>query len=549
MKYFQARWFKTLGLASLIVGAAACSKTEETVGGMNSADIVDEIGQATALVCPGSTGCSKADGALYVGAAAVAITPAIETWDDTNDNGKCDGNEVWEDLNGNGQWDPVWVAGFSAGRAATGVHDDVWARVITFEQGDVSYAIVSYDLVGFFHPDVVQLRLDAKAAGLDFDHIMVSSTHQHEGPDTMGLWGATNFETGYDANYIKFILGKTVDALKQAKDGQKKATMKVARTEAAEYIADTREPIVVEQSLYGINFLAEDQSVISTLVNWGNHPEALGARNTLITSDFPHYTREKLEAHYPGSTTVYVSGNMGGLMTTIGLNICPDEEGNDTCKQGTYERAQVVGEGVANKVIAALDGAEAQTFSDLSIGFRRMPFFVKTTNPKFALALIVGLLTRRVYDTETNELIEGLDLQQLGYDDILDGEIKLDTEVNVLNIGPVDMLTVPGELYPELWLEQDNGMSLAERPEGGDFPDAPTEVSLMSTLRDDSFKLIANQGNDSIGYIIPKAQYDVVRPRAYYEDGQYGEDNSVGEDAAPWVLDGVYKMFELGLDL
>ena len=59
------------------------------------------------------------------------------------------------------------------------------------------------------------------------------------------------------------------------------------------------------------------------------------------------------------------------------------------------------------------------------------------------MALIVGLLTRRVYDTETNELIEGLDLQELGYDDILDGEIKLDTEVNVLNIGPVDMLTVP----------------------------------------------------------------------------------------------------------
>ena len=71
-------------------------------------------------------------------------------------------------------------------------------------------------------------------------------------------------------------------------------------------------------------------------------------------------------------------------------------------------------------------------------------------------------------------------------------------------------------------------MSLAERPEGGDFPDAPLEVSLISTLRDDAIKIIANQGNDSIGYIIPKAQYDVVRPRAYYEDGQYGEDNSVG---------------------
>ena len=137
MKKYQSNWIRILGFASVITATIGCSKTEETVGGMNSADIVDEIGQATALVCPGSRGCEKADGALYVGAAAVAITPAIETWNDTNDNGKCDGDEVWEDLNGNGQWDPVWVAGFSAGRAATGVHDDVWARVITLEP--VSY--------------------------------------------------------------------------------------------------------------------------------------------------------------------------------------------------------------------------------------------------------------------------------------------------------------------------------------------------------------------------------------------------------------------------
>ena len=59
---------------------------------------------------------------------------------------------------------------------------------------------------------------------------------------------------------------------------------------------------------------------------------------------------------------------MGGLMTTIGL-ICPDAEGNDTCKQGTFDRAQVVGEGVATKLINALDGADAQTFDDINIDF------------------------------------------------------------------------------------------------------------------------------------------------------------------------------------
>ena len=47
---------------------------------MNSINIVDEIGQATELVCPGSAGCQNATGDLYIGASAVYITPAIETW-------------------------------------------------------------------------------------------------------------------------------------------------------------------------------------------------------------------------------------------------------------------------------------------------------------------------------------------------------------------------------------------------------------------------------------------------------------------------------------
>ena len=56
---------------------------------------------------------------------------------------------------------------------------------------------------------------------------------------------------------------------------------------------------------------------------------------------------------------------LGSLMTTIGLNICPDAEGNDTCKQGTFDRAQVVGKGVATKLITALDIAVADPMTSI----------------------------------------------------------------------------------------------------------------------------------------------------------------------------------------
>lgn len=551
MNITRSRTWYAAFAAVVALGAtlSACpdGNQESPFANMDSSIIVDEHNQTTALVCPGAKGCENASGALRVGVAAKSITPVIETWEDTNGNGRQNGDEPFDDVNGNGVWDPVWIAGFSAGRAANGVHDDNWSRVVTLEQGDISMAIVSLDLVGYFHPDVIAIRLAAKDAGLDFDHIMVTSTHQHEGPDSMGLWGENNSVTGYDPAYIALVVEKTVEALAEAKENMQEATLRVATTEAPEYVNDTRLPIVIDQSIHAINFEATDGSVISTLLFWGNHPEALGSRNKLITSDFPHYIRESLEAHYPGSVAVYATGLLGGLMTTIGLNVCPDEEGEDTCEQGTFERAQVIGEGVAQKAIAALESADARTFSDdLQLGVRRWPYYVKTTNPKFSLALVLGLLTRRVYDDETLRMFQGEDLKNLSYDDILAGTVKLDTEVNHIRIGPLDLLTVPGELYPELWLSKEGGGDYIETPEGGDYPDAATETPLETFLRDDAYRIVVNQGNDSLGYIIPKTQFDVLRPRAYGEEGQYGEDNSLGEEAAPDLLENVIRLFELG---
>ena len=111
---------------------------------------------------------------------------------------------------------------------------------------------------------------------------------------------------------------------------------------------------------------------------------------------------------------------------TIGLNICPDAEGNDTCKQGTFDRAQVVGEGVATKLIlpsmVQMHRPSMTSISDSGDSLSSLRHQSEIRLGAYCRILPVGLFT------ETNELIEGLDLQELGYDDILDGEIKLDTE-------------------------------------------------------------------------------------------------------------------------
>ncbi|MEC9465396.1 MAG: hypothetical protein VX834_06410 [Myxococcota bacterium] len=537
------QWPTGLLVFGFLLSSGCTTQRQEAVP-LDSRLVADVNGQATNLVCPGAVGCEVSDGHFRVGAGKAVITPLVETWTDSNGNGQQDGDESFEDLNGNGIWDPVWIAGFGTGRAATGVHDDVWTRVITMERGNTRLAVVSLDLVGLFHPDVVALRLAVQEAGLEFDHITVASTHQHEGPDTMGIWGKSSFETGYDPHYIDFVIKQTVEALRQSLATMEMAAMRVGLGEASHLVTDTRLPEVMEQSIHTINFERSDGSVITSLVVWGNHPEALGNRNTLLTSDYPHYLREKMEAAQPGSVAVFFSGILGGLTTTIGVNGCPDHDGVEQCPQGTFERAQYIGEGAAAVALESLARADVVEDSSPELSFRRHAYMVGTTNPNFALGLILGILSRRVYGDDGTK-VEGDGLLELRYEDLINEVWKLDTEVNSLHIGPVDILTVPGELYAELWLDGEEGVSLIENPPGADYPNANLEPALSSLLREDAIRIVVNQANDSLGYIIPQAQFDVEAPHAYEEDGQYGEENSLGYKAGPELFEAVQRMLEL----
>src|SRR5689334_5132705 len=53
---------------------------------------------------------------------------------------------------------PVWLAGFSNHRAATAVHDDLWAVALVLDDGFTRLGIVALDAIGFFHDDVIAVR-------------------------------------------------------------------------------------------------------------------------------------------------------------------------------------------------------------------------------------------------------------------------------------------------------------------------------------------------------------------------------------------------------
>src|SRR5438874_462304 len=92
---------------------------------------------------------------------------------------------------------PVFMAGFGQDRKATKIQDPLMARAVVLRTGDRKLAIVSIDVVGFFYANVLHVRKELK----DFAYVLVSSTHNHEGPDTLGLWGSNPFTSGIDTLY------------------------------------------------------------------------------------------------------------------------------------------------------------------------------------------------------------------------------------------------------------------------------------------------------------------------------------------------------------
>src|SRR5437870_5228156 len=92
---------------------------------------------------------------------------------------------------------PVYMAGFGKNRKATGVHDPLMARAVVFAHAGRKLAMVSVDVVGLFQATVERMR--SKLPG--FTYVLVSSTHNHEGPDTLGLWGPNALSSGIDPAY------------------------------------------------------------------------------------------------------------------------------------------------------------------------------------------------------------------------------------------------------------------------------------------------------------------------------------------------------------
>ena len=103
--------------------------------------------------------------------------------------------------------------------------------------------------------------------------------------------------------------------------------------------------------------LGPPSDVLATVLNFSNRPESLGSNNTLITSDFPHYVRKRIEAEF-GGMAIWIGGALGVLQSPLDLDVL-DPVTNLPAVRRTFRFAEVYGQALADRAIAAIDVQEA----------------------------------------------------------------------------------------------------------------------------------------------------------------------------------------------
>jgi hypothetical protein len=482
---------------------------------------------AIALLAAGCGG--QAAPPLRAAAAVVDLTPAVETFTDLDGDGRWQPGEPLEDLDGDGAWDPVWIAGFGMGRYATEVRDPIEARILVFERGGLRLGLVSVDWVGFLFDDLARLRLELEDSGPALDYLVVSSTHNHEGPDTIGIWGPDVGHTGRDEAYLTRSRAAIRAGLREALERLEPVRIRAAVGRTEGLVHDSRQPQAFDERVTALRIeRVGDGSALALVVHWANHPEALGSQNTRLTADFPCALRSRLEAEAPGAVGIYWQGALGGLLNPLHVTV-RDEAGQEL-PADSFEKADRLGELVAEEALRALAEEAQDATGDGRLRWQARQLLLPFDNLQLTAAVMVGLLPRQAYD-ERGRAVEPA----------LYGRF-VRTEVAVLEIGALQIATAPGELYPESALVGPGGETHYESPQdpGADFQGAACEEPLEARLRPEAVRIVLGLANDELGYLVPKCQFDRVAPYAYGRaSAQYGEEFAISAETTPRLFEAI----------
>lgn len=341
---------------------------------------------------------------------------------------------------------------------------ELTARALVLRSGETIVAIASADLLGF--PGVLCDRVRAKVPRIKPENIIIGSTHCHSAPDTYAFPDEEG-NHGADLEYLGWICDRMAEAINEAIDTLQPAALKINTDEARGKIAyNYYAPQLYDPRMSVIQALGRDGKAIATLVNYATHPEVIGSDQGLLSPDLcgPLYDRIQEQG---GGMGLFMNGAQGGMVTAD----CRGPEGGKDIQ--TWDECVRIGNLMADEALRIVGNAPALEDPGLFCGVTRITFPI---------------------DSELMQFIIAKSPLKFPMND--DGSVT--AQVNLINLGEAQILTIPGEALPNV------GYYLKRKMHG--------KQNLLFGLT-----------NEAFGYMLAKVDWDSFKRYRYISETCLGE--------------------------
>lgn len=309
--------------------------------------------------------------------------------------------------------------GVGTPRPATTKKGELYVRAMVLEKGDTRIAIVGIDNLGW--TSVLGDRSRKLVKGIRPENILIGATHTHSAPDAYAFPDAKG-RHGADLKYLDWCTEQVADAVNEAVRNLQPAAIRTAVGEAKGKIAfNYYAPDLYDPRCGVIQAMATSGDrkgrAIATLVNYAVHPEVLGNDQGILSPDLcgPLYDRIEAKA---GGVAIFMNGAQGGMVTA-------DNRTADGKDARTWEECVRIGELLADEALRIIAPAKEDPDAGLSCHARKISFPVESPMMRF--------------------ILKNSPLKVPG-----GKEDSVSTQLNLLNIGAAQVLTIPGEALPNI---------------------------------------------------------------------------------------------------
>lgn len=336
-----------------------------------------------------------------------------------------------------------------------GVSREIFARALVCKNDDTAVAIMVADLIGVSSYLVDAARAKAAAAtGLAPENIMISATHTHSAPSDSN--GSSTFGYEAESKLNIFLVDTFAEAIVAAWKDLRPAAIGFAYGHLDGITTNRQQnnDQVIDPDVGVLKVQEKDSRVtIATLSNFTGHPVILDSENLLLSCEYPGVASETVE-QVLGGVAIFTQGACGDM----------------TMKRSgpKFEEVTRIGHIVAGEIIATSEqlnvGAEETIKSHvvpLTLEPRALPApdVAESAKATTAAALetakadgkpdyIVRDLQREVYAANTTAMVAKVAAE---HPEVI--EDATTTTCQVLQIGPMVAVGIPGEIFVEYGLE------------------------------------------------------------------------------------------------